>query len=100
MSKTKNANITESDLRDLKIAVKDIVYMARRYADGRRSGAPTIFNGAYSRLREIIDFDEPNDPDNRTDSLRPIHNFPWATDGGEIERQSKLSKEKSTNEQP
>jgi hypothetical protein len=62
-------------------AIKDIIWMARRYAEGRKTGAPELFNVAYSELKKYIDFDEANDPDNRTDDSRPIKNFPLATRG-------------------
>ena len=32
-------------------AIKDIVWMARRYADGRKTYAPSMFNDAYDALR-------------------------------------------------
>lgn len=65
----------------IKEAVKDIVWMARRYADGRKTGAPELFNNAYAELKKYIEFDEANDPDNRTDESRPVKNFPLATRG-------------------
>ncbi len=33
-------------------AIKDIIWMARRYADSRQTYAPTLFNDAYDILRE------------------------------------------------
>lgn len=65
----------------LKIAIHNIVWMARRYADGRRTYAPEMFNESYKVLKEYMDFDEENDPDNRQDDTRPIKNFPYATRG-------------------
>lgn len=62
-------------------AVKDIVWMARRYAEGRKTYAPAMFNDAYKILKEYIDFKEENDPDNREDDNRPIKNYPYATRG-------------------
>ena len=35
----------------IKAAVKDILWMARRYANGRKTGAPSTFNDAYDVLR-------------------------------------------------
>lgn len=64
----------------------DLVWMARRYADGRKTGAPDAFNRAYKGLCHAVDFDEENDPDNRTDETRPIYNFPLATSGFEQKR--------------
>lgn len=36
----------------LRRAVKDIIWMARRYADGRQTYAPSLFNDAYDILRQ------------------------------------------------
>lgn len=65
----------------LEKAVKEIVWMARRYADGRKTYAPEMFNDAYKVLKQFIEFDEVNDPDNREDDNRPVKNFPLATRG-------------------
>ena len=65
----------------VQMAVRDIVWMARRYAEGRKTGAPELFNTAYKELCQYIDFEESIDPDNRKDESRPIKNFPLATRG-------------------
>lgn len=46
-------NRAELILRTEKIkeAVKDILWMARRYANGRKTYAPSLFNDAYDILR-------------------------------------------------
>ena len=66
---------------NIQMAVRDIVWMARRYAEGRLTGAPSLFNSAYNELRMYIDFEEEKDPDNRIDENRPVKNFPLATGG-------------------
>lgn len=40
----------------IKEAIKDILWMARRYANGRKTYAPGMFNDAYDVLR--IEFDD------------------------------------------
>lgn len=67
--------------KKLENAIVDITWMARRYAEGRKTGAPDMFNEAYKVLKEYVEFNEKTDPDNRTDESRPIKNFPWATRG-------------------
>ena len=67
--------------REVTESVKTIVWMARRYADGRKTYAPQMFNDAYDILKKWVDFDEEHDPDNRSDESRPIKNFPHATRG-------------------
>jgi len=69
----------QKENRDKDRAIKSIVWMARRYCEGRRTGAPGMFNDAYNELKKTIDFDEKNDPDNRKGG--PISNFPYATSG-------------------
>lgn len=70
-------------LKLLQEPIKHLVWMARRYAEGRLSYAPTLFNDSYDRIKKFIDIDEDNDPDNRTDEYRPIKNFPYATRGND-----------------
>lgn len=62
-------------------AIRDIVWMARRYAEGRKTGATWLFNRSYDILKKYINFKEKDDPDNRQDKSRPIKNFPYATEG-------------------
>jgi len=67
---------------ELKAAIKDIVWMARRYADGRRTYAPSMFNDAYDEIKKHIEFDEENDPDNPEGENRGwsgIKGFPYAS---------------------
>ncbi len=66
---------------ELSQAIKDIVWMARRYADGRMTYAPDMFNTSYKTIKRYVYFDESIDPDNRDDKHRPIQNFPLATYG-------------------
>lgn len=44
----------------IKTAVKDILWMARRYANGRKTGAPSTFNDSYDILRS--EFGDDIDP--------------------------------------
>lgn len=66
-------------LQTLAIPLKNIIYMSRRYAEGRSTFAPDMFNESYDVLKKYIDFNEEDDPDNRTGEYRPIKNFPYAT---------------------
>ena len=68
MNKTLTEKIEEKELPvNIQMAVRDIVWMARRYAEGRLTGAPSLFNTAYKELYKYIDFEESIDPDNRKD---------------------------------
>lgn len=51
---TKNRSQLITRTTRLQQAVKDILWMARRYADGRRTYAPSMFNDAYDILREEL----------------------------------------------
>lgn len=42
------------DKTEVKKAIKDIFWMARRYANGRHTYAPSMFNNAYDILRDAI----------------------------------------------
>ena len=58
-------------------AIKDIILMARRYAEGRSTYAPSMFNDAYDVLRDSIgDSLELSNPGDST-----VRNYPYATDG-------------------
>jgi hypothetical protein len=79
----------------IKQAVKDIIWMARRYADGRRTYAPSMFNDAYDVLRnELGDFERLNDPDEAPDRIK---NWPYATDGDIAFKPRKYSDELTRN---
>lgn len=45
-------------------AIKDIVWMARRYCNKRKTYAPSMFNDAYDVLSKYIDFHKDDDADN------------------------------------
>lgn len=57
-------------------AIKNILWMARRYADGRQTYAPVMFNDAYDLLRTELGDVIAEPPD----KVCPEH--PYATDGG------------------
>lgn len=68
----------QPNIEEVKKAIRDIVWMARRYADGRRTYAPSMFNDAYNALvRELGNFERENDPDNAPDRIK---NYPYASD--------------------
>ena len=50
---------------ELNSAIIDIIWMARRYAEGRKTYAPGMFNDAYKILKKYVYIDEKVDPDNR-----------------------------------
>jgi len=63
----------------IKKAIKEIIYMARRYADGRKSMSVLVFNDSYDQLRDIFgsEIDVPHD-------IFLSHKgkfFPYAQDG-------------------
>lgn len=68
-------NIMKKDERldALFVPIRDIIWMARRYADGRRTYAPDMFNEAQKKIVEVMGKDilqGDTVPDN----------FPYATD--------------------
>lgn len=66
-------------------AIKQMIWMARRYADGRRTLTPSNFNYAYDTLREIYGTDiEYIDSDKWVDTtlMEDGKYFPYAQDGG------------------
>lgn len=73
------------DLPKIAHAIADIVWMGRRYAEGRRTGAPHIFNEAYKELSNFIDFDEENDPDKQNKNI--IKHFPLASSGYKLQEE-------------
>ena len=54
-----------SQKTSIKKAIADILWMARRYADNRRTYAPRMFNDAYDILR--TEFGDDIDPKNASD---------------------------------
>jgi hypothetical protein len=65
------------DKLKIKQAVKEILWMARRYADGRATYAPQLFNEAQKVLQEFFGEDVIGQED------KHVINFPSATDGHE-----------------
>ncbi len=62
----------------LKQAIKELVWMARRYANGRQTYATQSFNDAYDVLRTEFG-DEIESP---SEQKHEFPDFPYATDGG------------------
>ena len=52
--------ITPAELRALRLFVRDCWWMARRYADGRTSYAPDLFN---ERMADVLPFLNRIEPD-------------------------------------
>lgn len=83
MNKEKQARITE--------AVKDILWMARRYMNGRKSYGPDLFNDAYDTLRtelgDVIDnhvaIDHPSGTRYYDISIEHTKDHPYAMHGNE-----------------
>lgn len=69
----------------IKNAIKEILWMARRYADGRQTFAATSFNDAYDLLRdefgEDIEYNKINEWKDHTLTEGGRY-FPYAQDGG------------------
>jgi len=61
-------------------AIKDIIWMARRYANGRKTYAVSLFNDAYDTIRDSIgdSLEQPYDPDQDE-----MNYYPYAEDGME-----------------
>ena len=77
--KKKEIKIDPEKWELIKKALKEIIYMARRYADGRKSMSVLIFNDSYDQLRDIFgnEIDVPHD-------IFLSHKgkfFPYAQDG-------------------
>jgi len=62
----------------VKEAVGRILYMARRYADGRSTYAPHMFNDAYDTLRDILGKGESLE---LTTGDVEVSTWPYAQDG-------------------
>ena len=73
--RAKKENMSRNDR--IKRSVKDILWMARRYADGRQTYAVDMFNNAYDLLRD--EFGEDIDPKDPTRE----QNHPYAEDGNQ-----------------
>lgn len=58
---------------DLKWAISELIRMARRYAEGKDTEDPRVFNEAYDRIRDYF-VDGVDRPDTA------IENWPYATD--------------------
>ena len=69
---------------NMKHAIRELVWMARRYADGRQTFAATTFNNAYDVLRDIYG-DEIEIKDGIVDATLTEKGkfFPYAQDGGD-----------------
>ncbi len=89
--------------QEVKQAVRDILWMARRYADGRKTYAPHLFNDAYDTLRD--EFGDEIDPYTAGDKesalmLDPMiehsHIHPYALygDNSEIDTNVRLKERK------
>lgn len=75
-------------------AVANVIWMARRYADLRRTYAVGMFNEAYDSLRHHLGtFERMEDPDNAPDRIK---NYPYATDGSIEFKPRKYSPPKPT----
>jgi len=61
--------------KDIQPWIKDIIWRARRYADGRQTYAPDMFNKAYDALREHFTEDE---LDKQVDGN--VKSYPYASD--------------------
>ena len=61
--------------KDILKAVQDIVWMARRYAHGRMTYAPSMFNDAYDVLRDYLG----KEIDTKRDQV--VGTFPYAQYG-------------------
>lgn len=46
--------INETQRKKITEAIADLVWMARRYSNGRLTGAPSIFNDSYDTLRDFF----------------------------------------------
>lgn len=70
MTKQEQAQVTE--------AVRDIIWMARRYANGRMTYAVSTFNDSYDTLRDIL-----GDKMDKATNPQPdeVPFFPYAMDG-------------------
>jgi len=77
--KKKEIKVDLEEWKLIKKAVREIIYMARRYADGRKSMSVLVFNDSYDQLRDIFG----NDIDISHDIFLSHKGkfFPYAQDG-------------------
>jgi len=77
--KKKEIKIDPEKWELIKKAVREIIHMARRYADGSKSMAVLVFNDSYDQLRDIFG----NDIDISHDIFLSHKGkfFPYAQDG-------------------
>lgn len=78
---TENLYRMNKNMQKVAEAIKNIIWMARRYADGRRTFAAKDFNDAYDVLRDFFG-DEIDNLDNIDSTLTENGKyFPYAQDG-------------------
>ncbi len=75
--------------QEVKQAIKDILWMARRYADGRKTYAPHLFNEAYDTLRD--EFGDEIDPYKEDEGMNSNSLFPYAMYGDNPEDSMNLA---------
>lgn len=72
--------MTNKEKKEVTKLISEIVWMARRYADGRRTFSATTFNDTYDKLRALL-----GDIDNGKDSDHVLmcdgRFYPYAQDG-------------------
>ena len=66
--------------RQILNAIKRMVWMARRYSDGKNTAAPEIFNRAYGVLRNEFGEEDIDDLANEREK-QICKNFPYAREG-------------------
>lgn len=64
----------ENQKKEVLNAIKEIVWMARRYADGRRTYAPSVFNESQKKLSDLLGVEVIGKED------KEVKDFPYATD--------------------
>jgi hypothetical protein len=69
--------MTQEEKTKLTNAVRNIMWMARRYAHNRSTYAPELFNDSYDEIRSILG----DGVEKGVIDLGMIH-FPYASDGG------------------
>ena len=70
----------EKEYREITKQVAEILWMARRYADGRLTYAPQMFNDAYDALKELLGDGVDLKPDDATVSAFPYAFNPYDSD--------------------
>ena len=64
------------DKENVTTLISEILWMARRYADGRKTYAVSMFNDTYDDLRDLL-----GDGIDQQTGDATIKNYPYATDG-------------------